>query len=92
MTARDVAAASDKHDAIQAIYAAVDAPDWAAPNLDALIDVLRDLSWLPPGPVELRFAGPLSATVAEALAIVADETADTDRPVSVGRYRRDAHG
>jgi hypothetical protein len=79
-----------KEDAIRAIYAAVSAPEWAAPNLDGLIDVLRDLSWLPPGPVELRFAEPLPPAVADALAIVVDETADTDRPVRVGRYRPEA--
>lgn len=39
--------------AIAAIYRQVDAPDWAAANLDGLADVLRDLSWLPPGPVVL---------------------------------------
>jgi hypothetical protein len=88
---RYVAEAATKQDAIRAIYAAVQAPEWAGLNLDALIDVLRDLSWLPPGPVVLRFAGPPPPSVAEALAIVQDETADTDRPVSVGRYQRDAH-
>lgn len=89
---RYVAAASTKRGAIRAIYAAVQAPEWAALNLDALIDVLRDLSWLPPGPVVLRFAGPVPGAVAEALDIVEDETADTDRPVSVGRYRPQADG
>jgi hypothetical protein len=51
---RYVAPAATKRDAIGAIYAAVQAPQWAAPNLDGLIDVLRDLSWLPPGPVVLH--------------------------------------
>jgi hypothetical protein len=44
---------SSKTDAIAAIYAQVAAPEWAARNLDALADVLRDLSWLPEGPVRL---------------------------------------
>jgi hypothetical protein len=44
---------SAKRDVIAAIYAQVDAPDWAASNLDALADVLRDLSWLPPGRVSI---------------------------------------
>jgi len=44
---------SGKADAIAAIYAQVAAPTWAADNLDALADVLRDLSWLPPGPVRI---------------------------------------
>ena len=42
-----------KRETIEAIYAAVAAPSWAAPNLDALADVLRDLSWREPGPIEL---------------------------------------
>jgi hypothetical protein len=42
-----------KRTTIEAIYRAVAAPQWAAPNLDALADVLRDLSWRVPGPVEL---------------------------------------
>ncbi len=42
-----------KRETIVAIYQAVRAPSWAAPNLDALADILRDLSWLDPGPVEL---------------------------------------
>ncbi len=42
-----------KRETIEAIYAAVGAPAWAAPNLDALADVLRDLSWRPDGPIEL---------------------------------------
>ena len=82
---RDVGPAATKADAIRAIYAAVEAPDWAAPNLDALIDVLRDLSWLPPGPVRLRFASPIPAVVGDALAFVQDQTADSDRPVTIHR-------
>jgi hypothetical protein len=42
---------SAKTNAVRAIYAQVDAPKWAAPNLDGLADVLRDLSWLPERPV-----------------------------------------
>lgn len=40
-----------KADAVREIYAQVRAPEWAAANLDALTDVLRDLSWLPERPV-----------------------------------------
>ena len=89
---RYVAPAATKRDAIGAIYAAVQAPQWAAPNLDGLIDVLRDLSWLPPGPVVLRWpdAGRLPAqderAIRAALDIAARETAETNRPVSV-EYR-----
>jgi hypothetical protein len=42
-----------KADAIRTIYGQVGAPEWAAPNLDGLADVLRDLSWLPERPVHL---------------------------------------
>jgi hypothetical protein len=42
-----------KLETIEEIYRAVGAPGWAALNLDALADILRDLSWLPSGPVEL---------------------------------------
>ncbi len=44
---------SAKSDTISAIYRQVDAPGWAAPNLDGLADVLRDLSWLPERPVHI---------------------------------------
>lgn len=83
---REVALASTKQDAIRAVYAAVQAPDWAAPNLDALIDVLRDLSWLPPGEVVLRVPDGLPDAVTAALRIAVADTAGSDRPVIVGRY------
>jgi hypothetical protein len=89
MMERYVAPATTKRDAVGAIYAAVQAPEWAAPNLDGLIDVLRDLSWLPPGPVVLHWpdAGRLPAederAIRAALDIVTADTAQTDRPVSV---------
>jgi Barstar (barnase inhibitor) len=54
---RVVGAARSKHDAIAAFYRAVDAPGYAAPNLDALADVLGDLGWLPEGPVVLAWLG-----------------------------------
>jgi hypothetical protein len=70
--------------AIEAIYAQVGAPDWAAPNLDALVDVLRDLSWLPEGTVALRVpdvTGEDYVRLAAVLWQVVDETADGPRPV-----------
>jgi hypothetical protein len=75
-------------DAIAAVYAQVAAPDWAAPNLDGLTDVLRDLSWLPVGPVDLAFpeAG-LARADADRLRSVLRraerETAQSPRPVRV---------
>lgn len=71
-------------DGIRAIYAQVDAPAWAAPNLDALVDVLRDLSWLPVGPVDLEVPeldGPDDARLLDALAQAEAETAEGPRPV-----------
>jgi hypothetical protein len=84
--ARRVGAASTKTGAIRAIYRAVDAPDWAAPNLDALADVLRDLSWLPAEPVVLvwpRPAGQDADRIVDVVREVAAESAGSDRPLTV---------
>ncbi|MCB0995692.1 MAG: barstar family protein [Acidimicrobiales bacterium] len=43
----DLADAVDKDGCIDALRTAVDAPEWAGSNWDALYDVLTDLSWLP---------------------------------------------
>ena len=78
-----------KQDAIAAIYAQVSAPDWAAPNLDGLSDVLRDLSWLPDGPVTVTvpdLAGCAEQERDALLAVlrrVAGETYAGPRPVLV---------
>lgn len=86
--------------AIRDLYIQVHAPHWAAPNLDALADVLRDLSWLPLGPVELNRPHRLTAGDARRLADVLDqataETASGPRPVRVRESGeasgpRDAH-
>ena len=80
---------SGKVEVINAIYRQVDAPSWAAPNLDALADVLRDLSWLPAGPVELELPPlddldeadrrALLLTVARAV----DDSVESARPVRI---------
>ena len=89
MIDRYVAPATGKRAAIRAVYAAIDAPNWAAANLDGLIDVLRDLSWLPRGPVVLHLpVGGLPEDVMDALTVAEEETAGSDRPLRVGRYRR----
>ena len=73
--------------AIEAVYAQVGAPDWARPNLDALADVLRDLSWLPEGEVVVRLPDMdgMSDEAAGRLIVVLVraevETADRARPV-----------
>lgn len=78
-----------KDDAIRAVYAQVDAPDWAAANLDALADVLRDLSWLPEGPVLIAVPdlGALTAEERGALlrvvARAVDESLGSARPLRV---------
>jgi hypothetical protein len=80
-----------KQDAIRAIYAQVDAPAWAAPNLDGLADVLRDLSWLPEGPVPLDLpdltglSGTDRAALLRVLAHAVDESIGSARPVRVHR-------
>jgi hypothetical protein len=76
-------------DAIRAIYAEVSAPAWAAPNLDGLADVLRDLSWLPEGAVFITRPAldDVAADDAERLMSVllqaVAETTDGPRPVRV---------
>ncbi len=75
---------SDIVGAIRAVYSQVEAPDWAAANLDALLDVLRDLSWLPDGPVELRIpelSEEDGARLAAVLFAAMRDTADGPRPV-----------
>jgi hypothetical protein len=78
-----------RREAIRSLYDIVDAPAWAAPNLDGLADVLRDLSWLPPGPVALTWAPDPGLSAADRRAIEAvlrhavDETADGLRPVQL---------
>lgn len=71
-------------EAIVAIYRHVDAPDWAAANLDALADVLRDLSWLPAGPVHVvvpELGEPDASRLRAVLWQVAAETANGSRPI-----------
>jgi hypothetical protein len=78
-----------KADAIRTIYAQVDAPEWAAPNLDALADVLRDLSWLPERPVlitmpELRpLPNEQRSALLHVLAEAMTESADSPRPLRI---------
>jgi hypothetical protein len=71
-------------EAILAIYLQVGAPEWAAANLDALADVLRDLSWLPDGPIHIavpELAEPDATQLRAVLWQVAGETADGPRPI-----------
>jgi hypothetical protein len=80
-----VSTAGSVAEAIADIYRQVNAPSWAAANRDALADVLRDLSWLPPGPVTIRVR-PVDQTLLGAVLDAAQqETADTARPVRVVR-------
>jgi hypothetical protein len=80
---------SARNTAISAIYTQVGAPGWAAPNLDGLADVLRDLSWLPEGAVlitlpDLR-ALPADdrAALLRVLADAVTESVTSPRPVRV---------
>lgn len=78
-----------KRDAIRAVYRQVDAPTWAAANLDGLADVLRDLSWLPPGPVEVdvpEVSDPAERrSVLAVLSRAAAESAGSLRPIRLVR-------
>ncbi len=70
-------------DAIRAVYAQLRAPAWAAANLDGLADVLRDLSWLPEGPVVVDV--PADERVEAVLRRAVDETAAGPRPLRLQR-------
>lgn len=74
-----------RRDAIRDVYAQVRAPAWAASNLDGLADVLRDLSWLPEGPVTVRV--PDDERVAGVLRRTAAETATGPRPLRLAGGR-----
>src|SRR5207248_624304 len=81
--------AMTKAEVIREIYRRVNAPSWAAANLDALADVLRDLSWLPEGPVELELP-PLEdldederRAVLLTLARAVDDSIESARPVRI---------
>lgn len=86
---------SAKGAAIRAIYAQVDAPEWAATNLDALADVLRDLTWLPQHQIWITVPelGALPAAdraaLLEVLAAAVAESASSPRPVHLRRRVRD---
>ncbi len=86
---RVIGAARSKHDVITAIYRAVDAPDYAAPNLDALADILGDLGWLPDGPVALAWLGSDAlaegerAALLELLRDVAESSAGSAHPLAI---------
>ncbi|MDL5157753.1 barstar family protein [Actinomycetospora termitidis] len=55
-----VAEAADEQTTLAAIGRALRFPDYHATSIDALAESVRDLSWLPVGPVELIWAdGPL---------------------------------
>jgi hypothetical protein len=76
--------------AIREIYRQVGAPDWAAPNLDALADVLRDLGWLPEGTVVIGSSAVpgVRAVLERAVA----ESAGSARPVVLARGGPDRGG
>jgi hypothetical protein len=82
---------SSKEAAITAVYRQIHAPEWAQPNLDGLADVLRDLSWLPAGPVPVDVPELDGLTDGEremllhVLARAMSESADTERPVRLRR-------
>lgn len=71
---------------IAELYRQVQAPAWAAPNLDGLADVLRDLSWLPSGPVTLQVSARAGTDLAQLRTLLRDveaQTADGPRPIRI---------
>ncbi|MEP6853129.1 MAG: barstar family protein [bacterium] len=84
-----IAPARTKDGLIAAIYLAVDGPDYAALNYDALADVLADLGWLPPGPVHLAWVGDahlppgVQRSVMQILVDAAAESVGGRHPLSV---------
>ena len=68
-------------EAIRSVYTQVRAPTWASSNLDALSDVLRDLSWLPAGPVRVQLSGDEAVDAVVRRSV--EETADGPRPIRV---------
>ncbi len=90
---RVVEAARTKRASIAAFYRALDAPEYAATNYDAFADVLRDLGWLPPGPVALawRVGAELPAPVREELLDIlrdaVEESAAGERPLTLHLIR-----
>ena len=71
---------------------ALDFPDWVGRNWDALADALGDLSWLPPGPRVVVWAGADALHAAQpaayrtALEVLRDATKrskDSGRPLTV---------
>ena len=71
---------------------ALEFPDWSGRNWDALVDSLRDLSWLPAGPHAVVWTGSTALkeahpdTYETALEVLRQATADsagTDRPLTV---------
>jgi hypothetical protein len=86
---RVVAGAGSKREAIAEFYRAVEAPSWAAPNLDGLADVLGDLSWLPAGGITLAWVDRGTVPdeprrqITRVLEDAAAESARTPRPLIV---------
>ena len=78
-----------RREIIAELYRQVGAPDWAAPNLDGLADVLRDLSWLPEGPVTILLprlrdmAVPEREMMLRVLAAAVTESVGSARPLHV---------
>lgn len=86
---RVIAPARTKDALLAAIYLAVDAPDYAAANLDALNDIVHDLSWLPEAAVHLAWVanpalpGGVQRQVKAILDDAARDSARSKRPLHV---------
>ena len=66
---------------IDEIDAVLRFPDWYGHNLDALADCLRDLSWLPEGPLAVICVRPPDRVIVEILAEAAEFSRSGARPL-----------
>jgi hypothetical protein len=78
---------SGKVELLAALTSQLDLPDWFGNNWDALVDVLRDLSWVPEREVVLHHVN-LPALSKDDLRIYLDILRRADRVVGLDGERR----
>jgi RNAse (barnase) inhibitor barstar len=90
-TVRVVGPAASKRMFLADFARELEFPAWVGRNWDALADALRDLSWLPAGPLVVVWSEPSAllakeprghAIALEVLQLAADESAGSERPLT----------